>query len=90
MDNPFVEAFEITFDSTKSEKRYIVLTHNVIWANQKTDLFMCCLQRALATFDAMCFPPIVGASDVISSVLNIHKYLNSWCVNLSFITKCDL
>jgi len=26
-------------------------------------------------FDATCFPAFVGASDVISSVLSIHKYL---------------
>jgi len=39
-----------------------VKTHNVIWANQKTDSFVYRWLRAHARFDVTCFPAFVGGA----------------------------
>jgi len=49
-----------------------MITHNVIWANQKTEFFVYRWLRALAMFGVTSFAAFVGASDVISSVLSIR------------------
>ena len=41
---------------TKSGNSHYVIMHYVIWANQWTELFVCCWQWAQATFDVMCLP----------------------------------
>jgi len=55
---------------TKGGKLHYVITHNVFWANQKTESFGYKWQRA--TFDLTCLPAIVRASDIASSVLSIR------------------
>ena len=59
---------------TKGGKLRNVITHNVVWANQKTEYFVYRWQHAHATFDLTCFPAFVGASDVIQALC---PYVNS-------------
>jgi len=61
---------------TKGGNLRIVLTNNVVWANQKTESFVFRWLPTLAMFDVTCFPAFVGASDIISSLMSIHL-LNS-------------
>ena len=42
-----------------------IITHIIIWANQKTKLFVHCWLQAHTKFDVMCFPVYVATSDVI-------------------------
>jgi len=58
----------MTFGQTKAEMYVMML---VIWANQKTESFVYHWLRAHATFNFMCFPALVRASDVISSVMSV-------------------
>jgi len=60
---------EMTSDApTKGGKLPDVITHNVIWDNQKNESFAYRWLRILAMCDITGFPAIVGASDVNSSV----------------------
>jgi len=57
---------------------HYIITHNVIWANQKTKSFVCHWLHTIAMFDITYFPAIVGATDVISKVLLI-RLLRIYC-----------
>jgi len=57
----------------------VVITHNVIWANQKTKTFLYRWLCSHAMFDVMCLPAFVGASRIISRVLSI-------CLNSDLVT----
>jgi len=63
------------FGLTKGGKLHIIMAHNVIWANQKTDSFVYRRLGAHKMFDITCFPAFFGASNVISSVLLIDSDL---------------
>ena len=56
----------------KGRKLRNVITHNVIWTNQKTESSVYRWKRAHALFDVTFFPAFVGASEVISSVPSIR------------------
>jgi len=75
--NFFVGKYEMTSDPPNSGNIFNVIMHNVIWANQKTELFMFCWLPTHAMFDKTCFPAFVGASVVISSVLLIQLLCSS-------------
>ena len=59
--------------ATKGGKLRSVIMNNVIWTNKKTESPVYSWQCAHASFDVTCFPAFVGASDVILSVLSVHK-----------------
>jgi len=46
IDNSPAGAFEMTFGQSKCVNLSNFITHNVIWANQKTESFVYCWQRA--------------------------------------------
>jgi len=72
----------MTFGPTNGGKLCNVKTH--IWANQKTELFVCYWVLAHAILDVTCFPAFVWVADVISSVLLIC--LSSRCFFLIWQT----
>jgi len=55
-----------------------VITHNVIWANQKAKSFVYHWLPTHAMFDARCFAAYVRAPDIISSVVFICLF-NKFC-----------
>jgi len=58
----------------KRQKAEFIITHNLIWANQKTELAVYPLQCPRAMFDVTSATSFVGALDVISSILSIHLF----------------
>ena len=48
-----IRAFEMMFGPTKGSNLRDVITHNVNWNNQKTELFVHCWQSAHAPFDML-------------------------------------
>jgi len=52
-------------------KLHNVTTHNLIWANQKSDFSVYHWLRANAMFELTGFPAFVRASDVNSSLLSV-------------------
>ena len=66
----------MTFGPTKSGKLGNIIMHNLIWANQKTDIF--CVSLAVRTCNVcrnMLSHICDGASDVISNVLSIRHFI---------------
>jgi len=59
------------FGRTKGKILYNVISHILIWANQKTESFVFSFTH-FAMFDITCFPGFVGASNFILSVLSCH------------------
>ena len=51
------------------QKEGLNITHNAIWASQKTLSFVF---RLLAVFNVSCFLAFVEASNIISSILSIY------------------
>jgi len=52
-----------------------IITHDIIWDNQKAEFSVYRWLHAHAMFDVTCFPTFVGVSDVISSILLIRPFL---------------
>jgi len=82
--------YEMTFSLIKGRKLHYVVTHNVIWANQKIKSSV--YRWLCAKFNVTCFLTFIRASDVISSVLWIRKFkvrveLPDWGV--FFLTNTD-
>jgi len=59
---PVVRLYHMTFGQTKRRKIFNIITHTIIWTNQKTDCFVYRWVRAHTMFDLTCFPAFVGAS----------------------------
>jgi len=68
INNPFVRPSRLMLGSTKGGNLPNVTTHNVIWANQKTESFVYRWLLAHAMFDVTCFPAF---SDVIPHVPSV-------------------
>ena len=62
---------EMTFGLTKGGTSRNILTHNIIWANQKTKSFVHLCLCTHAKFDVTAFFAFVGPSNVVSSILLI-------------------
>ena len=52
-----------------------VITHDIIWDNQKAEFSVYSWLHAHAMFDVTCFPTFVGVSNIISSVLLTCPFL---------------
>lgn len=81
IDNPSFGALEMMLGLTRDGHLCNVITHKVIWVNQKTELLVYRLPSAHAAFDVTCFHAFVWASNIIISVQLINFFSGSLCRN---------
>jgi len=67
-----VRLTEMTLCQTQGGNLHNVITDNVIWANQRTELFVYRWLRALAMSEVTHFPAFVGVSDIMTSALSMR------------------